>query len=384
MKVRKIAILVDTSTGWGRRTIRGVCDYAAEGDPWDIWIEPKGRDEPITVPSDSYDGFIARVASEDLAQQLADSNVPTVNISALELGFCPFPRVTVDTPVAVQLAEAHFRERAFRNFAYVGPIAQPYVYRHEQAFEHQLEKSGTKCHSFQPEEGPDVEFPWPASDPRLIPWLKALPKPVGIYTWGYQIGRDIISACRNADIPIPHDVAILGGDFDDLLCDACHPALSGVVTPARKIGYEAASILDDMMNGKAPPEKTVFIAPEEIAERLSTDTLAIEDPQILKALTYLRNHACEDIHVEDILKQVPMARRALERRFMQHIGRNPAAEIRRIRIDKARQLLAKTNLSMQEIAEACGYASYTYLGNVFKRETGISPGRYRNQTKETI
>ena len=67
MKVRKIAILVDTSTGWGRRTIRGVCDYAAEGDPWDIWIEPKGRDEPITVPSDSYDGFIARVASEDLA-----------------------------------------------------------------------------------------------------------------------------------------------------------------------------------------------------------------------------------------------------------------------------------------------------------------------------
>lgn len=380
MKARKIAILVDTATGWGRRSVRGALDYATECGPWDVWIEPKGRDEIIKVPTEGdFEGIIARIASEETAQQLSELDIPTVNISGLQLNSETFPRVTVDTPVAVKLAEKHFRDRAFRNFAYVGPMSLPYVHKHEQAFEQLLSESGTRCYSFQPEPGKTIAYPWPANDTQFIPWLKSLPKPVGIYTWGYQIGRDIISACRSAEIPIPHDVAVLGGDFDELLCDACHPPLSGVVTPARRIGYEAAAILDTMMNGEAAPQAPLFIPPEEVAERLSTDTLAIDDPHMLQAVAYLSEHACEDINVENILKEVPIARRALERKFMQYLGRSPVQEIRRIRINHARKLLAKTNLSMQEVAEACGYASYTYLGNVFKNETGISPGKYRRE-----
>ncbi len=378
MKIPKIAILVDTSTGWGRRIVRGVLDYTMQHGPWHVWIEPKGQNELFNVPSDSnIDGIIARISTPELVKEINKCKIPTVNISGLVLKNSNFPRITTDWDAAAILAENHFRDRALQNFAYAGPIQLSYVHEHELAFKKVLAKTGTTCHVYQPEINRDHLKQWESRHKSLIPWLKSLPKPIGIYTWGFQIGRDIINACREANISIPHDVAVLGGDYDELLSDSCHPALSGIATPAKQIGYQATKILHSMIKGTGVPKKDIFIKPEEIEERLSTEMMAIDDPQIIKALEFLRDHACEPIKVEDILKAVPMARRSLERRFMQYIGRNPAQEIRHLRINQARKLLVKTDLSMEDIAEACGYASYNYLGNVFKAETGYSPGRYR-------
>ncbi|MFD2256014.1 substrate-binding domain-containing protein [Luteolibacter algae] len=383
MKVPKIAILVDTATGWGRRIVRGVLDYAIEVGPWDVWINPSGRNEQPTLPQGfEFDGVVARITSPEMSALFERMAIPVVNVSGIVFENCNFPRVTVDNEVACSLAEAHLRDRGLSQFAYVGRMDLPYVQRHEQAFQKRLAETGTDCHIFKPEQGHGNDPTWPRSDDRLIPWLKNLPKPIGIYTWGFQIGRDLVSACRQAEISVPNDVAILAGDFDDLLSDACHPPLSGVVTPAREIGFEAASILHRMLAGQKPPEQTVLMKPKEVVKRLSTETMAINDSQLVRALNYLREHACENIQVEDILKEVPMARRSLERRFIRHLGRSPAQEIRRVRIERARKLLSKTNLSIQEVAEACGYATYNYLGTVFKEETGISPGKYRLISRE--
>lgn len=382
MKTPKIALLVDTATGWGRRITRGFLDYSVACGPWNVWVEPKGQNEQFSLPDwTDLDGVVARVSSSEMARELKNRNIPVVNISGLVLEDADFPRVTADWEAAAKLAEEHFRDRALSNFAYVGPLHLAHVLQHERAFEQALASSGNQCHVFHPEAEPGSEPYWHPSKEQLGLWLVSLPKPIGIYSWAFQVGRDIISACHDANIPVPYDVAVLGGDYDDLLSDASHPALSGVVIPAKKIGYQAALILDKMMQGGKPPRKASFIAPEEIEERLSSETLAIDDPQILQALAFLRAHACEGIQIKDVLKEVPMARRALERRFVKLLGRSPAQEMRRIRINQARKLLAKTSLDMQEIAEACGYASYNYLGNVFKKETGISPGRYRNQAR---
>ena len=382
MKSPRIAILVDTATGWGRRIVSGALDYGLQHGPWDVWIEAKGQSEEFSLPQDiDVDGVIARVSSAEMAIELKSRKIPVVNISGLMVKEADFPRVIVDWEMAARLAEAHFSDRGLQNVAYLGPLHLAHVQHHERAFEKALLKSGRTCHVFQPDTSADSNTSWHPAPEQLIPWLKSLPKPVGIFTWGFQVGRDIISACRKADIPVPHDVAVLGGDYDELLCDACHPALSGILTPAKKVGYKAASILYSMMKGGTPPKETIILPPEDIEERLSTETLAIDDPQTLQALTYLRAHACDGIHVNDILQEVPMARRALERRFAKLLGRSPAQEMRRIQINQARKLLTRTDLPMQEIAEACGYTSYTYLGNIFKKETGISPGRYRKQTR---
>ncbi len=376
----RIAILVDTATSWGRRTIRGVLDYSLQHGPWDVWIDPKGQNETFSLPDDEeFDGVIARISTTQLQSELTTSQLPVVNISGIQFGQSAFPRVCIDQEASASLALEHFKSRALTHFAYVGPRHLDYVKQHERAFEHAVSRSGMTCHVYPSKTTRSNTYFWHPSQKKLITWLQSLPKPIGIYTWGFEVGRDLIPACRKAGLQVPHDVAILGGDYDELLSDASHPALSGILTPAQQIGYQAASLLHQQIQGKKTPKETTFITPETVVERLSTEVLAIDDPQTLQAIQYLQAHACENITVDDILRKVPMARRALERKFKNLLGRSPAKEICRIRIQRARKLLAETNLPMQDIAEACGYTSYTYLGNVFKKETGISPGRYRKE-----
>jgi len=376
----RIAILVDTATSWGRRTIRGILDYSLQHGPWDVWIDPIGQNERFYLPDDEpFDGVIARVSTQQLQSELTASQLPVVNVSGIQFGQSVFPRVCIDQKASASLALEHFKSRALKHFAYVGPRDLDYVKQHERAFENAVSSSGMKCHVYPNKTKRRNASSWHPSQKRIIAWLQSLPKPIGIYTWGVDIGRDLIPACRNAGLQVPHDVAILGGDYDELLSDASHPALSGILTPAQQIGYQAAKLLHQQIQGEKVTKKTSFFTPKTVVERLSTEVLAIDDPQTLQAIQYLQAHACENITVDDILRKVPMARRALERKFKSLLGRSPAKEICHIRIQRARKLLTETNLSMQDIAEACGYTSYTYLGNVFKKETGISPGRYRKE-----
>lgn len=381
-EIPRIAILVDTATSWGRRTIRGILDYTLQHGSWDIWVAPKGQNEAFSLPNDEkFDGVIARVSTKQLQDELGASDLPVVNVSGIQFGSSPFPRVCVDQKMCADLALEHFKSRGLRHFAHIGPRHLDYVQEHERAFEKKVSASGHICHIYQSRNRHQKTLNWHPTQERLIDWLEDLPKPIGIYTWGFEIGRDLIPACRKAGLQIPHDVAILCGDYDQLFSDACHPALSGVLTPAQQIGNRAAGILNQQIRGEAVSIDSILIPADTVVERLSTEVLAIDDPRALQAIQYLQEHACENITVDDILRKVPMARRALERKFKNLLGRSPAKEICHIRIQRARQLLAETNLSMQEIAEACGYTSYTYLGNVFKKETGISPGRYRKQAQ---
>jgi len=376
----RIAILVDSSTSWGRRTIRGILDYTLHHGPWDIWINPKGQNEKFTLPEgEQFDGVIARVSNKRLLGELKSRKIPVVNVSGIQFEKSRFPRVCIDQEKNAALALEHFKSRSLRHFAYVGPRHLDYVKQHERAFERAVSNSGMTCHVYENKTTAGDDCFWHPSQQRLITWLKSLPNPIGIYTWGVEVGRDLILACRKAGLQVPHDVAILGGDYDELLSDACHPALSGILTPAQQVGYQAASILHQQIQGDTVSRAPILLPPKTVVERLSTEVMAVDDPQVQQAIQYLQAHACENITVDDILRQVPMARRALERKFKTHLGRSPAKEICRIRIQRARKLLAETNLTMQDIAEACGYTSYTYLGNVFKKETGISPGRYRKE-----
>jgi len=136
-----------------------------------------------------------------------------------------------------------------------------------------------------------------------------------------------------------------------------------------------------MIRGEAVPHKTTYIPPSDVVERMSTNSLAINDPQLTKIAHYLRDHALKPITVQDVLKAVPMGRRSLERRFKEAFGRTPLEEIRRIRMAKARSLLSETDLPMQQIAEHCGYANYNYLSYIFKQTTGKTPREYRKQSQ---
>jgi LacI family transcriptional regulator len=212
-------------------------------------------------------------------------------------------------------------------------------------------------------------------------WIETLPKPVGIIGWATDICRHLAMACTEIGVMVPEQVAIISLETEDFLGRVVHPPISGVDIPVRRIGYEAAAQLDRLLHGQSADPYEIHLPPLGVTTRQSTDLVACTDPQVQQALRFIRDHAHEGVDVRHVLKAVPMARRTLERRFHELIGRSPADEIRRVKINKVRHLLDTTNMSIPDIAEACGYKYVEHMIPVFKKHHGHTPARYRASSR---
>lgn len=377
----RVTVLVPASIGWGRGIIRGVAAYANRHGPWHLHVEPEGerRLPPVGWQGD---GVIARISTPAVATALARLRVPVVNVSGIDLGgrTAHVPRVAIDLPAAAGLAAQHLLERGFRHFGYVGLPRLAYVREHQQAFATALAAAGCRCevHALTA----TVEATGRTT--RLARWLAALPKPVGVLCWATAQGRAVIDTCRRAGLLVPEDVAVLCGNDDALLCATSLPPLSAIAAASEQIGEQAAELLDGLMRGRAPASRNVAVPPAGIVTRQSTDTLAVHEPDLVQAIGYIREHAVEGIQVDDVLRVVPTSRRRLERLFHDLLGRSPAAEIRRVRIERARDLLATTDLAIPRVARACGFGTGEYLATVFRQATGLSPLKYRAAARARV
>jgi LacI family transcriptional regulator len=188
--------------------------------------------------------------------------------------------------------------------------------------------------------------------------------------------REVLDVCRELNISVPEEIAVVGVDNDEVLCEVSQPPLTSVALDTRRIGIEAASMLDRLMHGESVGSP-VIVEPCGIVTRRSSDTLAIEDRHIAVALGFIRRHACEGIEVSDVLAQVPLSRRTLERRFRQQVGCSPLAEINRVRLDRAKQFLKETELKLDAIAAHSGFAHTPYMAAQFRKQFGVTPGEYR-------
>jgi LacI family transcriptional regulator len=204
-----------------------------------------------------------------------------------------------------------------------------------------------------------------------------LPKPIAIFTWNASCAREILFGCQAAGIIVPEEVAVLSGADDDLLCEISHIPISAIKVAAEQIGFQAAAILDEWMTSRCVPKKNIVIPPLEVVTRQSTDTLAVKDRALAKALNFIRGKASQPIQVDEVAAHTGISRRALERRFSKILGRTPADEIRRHHLEAAKKLLGETDMRIPEIADAAGFGSPEYMAYVFRRELGLNPRRYR-------
>src|SRR5262249_24430831 len=202
---------------------------------------------------------------------------------------------------------------------------------------------------------------------KLAKWLERLPKPIGVMACNDARGQQVLNACRDLGIVVPDELAVVGVDNDDMVCDLCDPPLSSVVPNTRKIGFEAASLLERMILGEPAPDKPVHIAPLGIVRRRSTDVLAIRDKVTAEAIRFIREHACDGITIEDVLAGLPLlSRSALERQFNKLLGRTPKAEIIRVQLDRVKELLTESDFTLTEIAAKAGFRYHEYMSALFK------------------
>ena len=305
------------------------------------------------------------------------SGLPVVDLSAARL-VSTLPWVETDDAAIARLAADHLVERGFKHFGYCGDSRFNWSLWREGHFTEQIRKAGYHCHTFK---GDSAVTDLAGRGRELAEWLRGLPKPVGIMACYDRRGQEVLDACRNAALTVPDEVAVVGVDNDELLCELAAPPLSSVIPNTHRTGYEAAALLDRMMSGAKVAAKAYLIAPIGVAARQSTDVLAIDDRDIAGALRFIREHACEGINVADLMRVVPLSRRVLEQRFQRLLGRTPHEEILHVRLNRVQRLLAETDLPLYLIAERAGFEHVEYLSVVFKREVGKTPREFRAEAQ---
>jgi LacI family transcriptional regulator len=171
-------------------------------------------------------------------------------------------------------------------------------------------------------------------------------------------------------------------DNDDLIQCLCDPPLSSINMATERIGFEAGALLERLMRGLPPPRTPILIPPIDVIVRPSTDVLAVADEEVSQALRLIRQSAGRRLGIAELARKLALSRRQLERRFRKALGRSLHDEIRRCRIARARELLSTTDLSIPQVADACGFSASSYLTVVFQRELGTTPGAYRRQHRQ--
>jgi LacI family transcriptional regulator len=377
----RVAVLVDTSTSWGRLIHTGIHNYDRTHGGWQLFVEARGMEENLRVPSDlRCDGVIARVSNHQVVAELQALGIPVVNVSSIQAGLA-FYSVSTDLKALAKLAAAHFFERGFQHFAYFSLLGLEYVAAHQQAFADVVVAGGGDFASFAAQPVKGAEPDWNLDLAILGEWLKGLPKPVALLTWNPSSAREVIFAAQTAGVLVPEEVAVLSCTYDDLLCELLPVPVSGILVAAEQIGYRAAHMLDLLMHGEPVPEQPELIAPVGIIARQSTDTMAISNPALVKALSFIRLNPSKPITVDDVARHSGLSRRVLERQFAKILKRPPAAEIRRVRLERAKQLLAETDLPVPDVADAAGFGSPEYLAFAFHETFGESPLKYRRRVR---
>jgi len=374
--------MIETSSIYGRRLLQGIARYMQSQRPWSVFLEQRELDSvpPQWLMSWKGDGVISRWTGPDIVSALHKTGVAVVDLSDRhsELGLV---RINNDDHVIGHLAAQHLIERGFTSFGYCGFDNEHWATRRREAFLQSLSHSGYKGSVYESPWGGANARPWENEQMRISRWIRTLPKPVGVMACNDVRGLHVLDACQRSGHKVPDEVAVLGVDDDTLLCELCNPPLSSIITNPEQIGYEAASVLDRLMQGGRVDFKERLIPPMGATTRLSTDVLAIDDEHFVSAVRYIREHACRGITVDNVLDTVPLSRSTLERRFRQHLGRSPQNEIRIVQLNRAKQLLAETDHALHRIAEIVGFEHAEYFNVAFKRAFGCTPGQFRRDSR---
>ena len=383
---RLVGLATESVSSFGRGIFRGVVKYMNLQRQWilhkDMWrVDSKNWPE--------CDGIIIGGLSLEGFESVKDRAKHFVSCSG-NYDPATMPVVCLDDDAAGAMAAAHLVDRGLQQFALYCPSRAIHYSlterpaatftRRARGFVESLRGSGYSC--FIPDIGVGFgNFLSHVHHPQLIEWLRGLPKPIGIMAVDDAHANDLAEACREAGIGVPDSVAIVGINNDDLLCESAWPPLSSVECDFMRMGFLAAKTLDQMFSGDplARDEQLIELPPVRVHQRMSSEMLAVDNADVADAIRYIREHACDPCNVSDVLRVVPVARRTLERQFLDRMGRSLHDEVSRVRVDTAKQLLLQADLSVEDIARRCGFSTLSSFGRFFNDLTGTSPAAYRRQ-----
>jgi len=384
-RIPRVALLIESSRNYGRGILRGIARYAREQGPWSCYTQERELHSglPEWLKGWRGDGIIARIEDRRTAARLQEFNVPVVDV----LGQVRFEGIVgfdTDAAAVAKMAADFFLQAGFQNFAYSGFSGLPFSDKRSLAFAEYLAGHGKSVLVAPSEPRLDsyshiqaMEQHGLSAQKGIAQWLKAQPKPLALFACNDVRAQQILNACREHGIRVPEEVAIMGVDNDNVLCSLCDPPLTSIEPDTEELGYQAATVLTQLMAGRSPQKWFTSLAPLRLVERTSTDTIALADPVMVEALRYIRNEVGAGIAVKDVLTHVGRSRTDLENRFRQTLNCTVHDEIFRRRMALVSRLLRETELPLRDVAGRAGFTTAAHLCRLFRLHHGVTPTKFR-------
>jgi len=384
--MKKVLIYFDTSRLTGRDLLRGAETYLSTFAQWEVFtLNPNYLSDDFAkelglLDLETFDGFLGHTrnreficCTEDISSILKDQKFDI---------YAPKKKMANTSPIktnSLQIGETaaeYFISRGFKNYAYCGFINLDWSDGRYKSYSEALSQNGfndTKYYMHRPSRDK-------VSDHKaLAAWLVSLPKPIAIFTCNDDRAVSVLEACKINHINVPEEVAVLGVDNDDLICNLSSPPLSSIALNFKNAGFQAAKHLDELMT-KNTENTTIDVLPVEIFTRRSTDIVAIEDPELASAIVFIKEHFQEPIQVTDVVDATTLSRRELEYRFKFEIKKTIQEEINRFRIEMIKKMLMTSREPIHHIANQLKFTDPEHFSRYFKNLTGISPSVFRRSS----
>ncbi|RZJ25335.1 MAG: DNA-binding transcriptional regulator [Haliea sp.] len=384
-RVHRVALLFHASKVYDREIIAGIGAYVNQTRvAWDLFLEEDFRFRLDGIQDWHGDGVIADFDDPAVSAALSAIDLPVVAVGgtyADEAVYPPHvPYVATDNALLVQQACGHLIEMGLSQFACYSLPESPlnrWAQERERAFEAQMVRDSLPCRIHR---GLATSAPtWDSASRQLVAWLQALPKPIGIVAVTDARARQLLQACILADIAVPDEVSIVGIDNDTLGQHLTRIQLSSVSQGTQEMGRTAAHLLHQMLGGARLGGTLVVVPPAGIHARASSRREPAHGPQVMRALHYIRQYACQGIKTDQVATHVGLSRSSLETYFRRELQRTVHDEILHFKLAHARDLLHAGQMTGAEVATRAGFGSVQYLNAVFKRELGCTPREYRER-----
>ncbi|HEX3627874.1 MAG TPA: DNA-binding transcriptional regulator [Verrucomicrobiae bacterium] len=384
-KSLKVALLIESSRIYGRGILRGIAKYAHLHGQWSCFTEERELHSGIPAWLGKWKGhgIISRIEDPKMAAALRRTGLPVVDV----LGNARFPGISAfgtDARAVAKLAADFFLKAGFQHFAFCGYPRILFSERRRAEYCAYLAEKKKKVLVFAPPlpKGAHshiqaIERHGLSMEKSIAAWLANQPRPLALFACNDVFAQQVLNACRERGIKVPEEVAVMGVDNDDVLCNLCQPPLTSIEPNAEELGFQAAALLDHAMRGKPLPEKLRLIPPIRIVERASTDIVAIEDAVTVQAVRYIRDHVGNGIAVKDVLAHVNRSRTDVEQRFRRWLGCSIHSEMLRLRLERVQGLLRLTDLNLNQVAHRAGFATAAHVCRLFQRYFRQTPMEYR-------
>lgn len=380
----KVILLSDFAEEYTKDLLRGITRYSRDHGPWTFcrtplyYRETMGIDGIVRWAREwEADGIIGQFYNEAEVKKFTDAGIPVIAQDFRER-FSNIPNITGDYKETGRMGADYFLKKGFRNFAFYGFNNIVWSRERAEGFGEKVQEAGYTVNYYENIKTRSMDL-WYYKPSDLSRWLTSLPKPIALMACDDNEGHHITEAARNAGFKIPEDIAVLGVDNDEMMCDLSDPPLSSIGLDTEMAGYEAAKRLEQMIEQKSTQGRDIVVKPTQVVTRHSTDIFASKDKYIVSALKYIHDNLDKNLKVDQVLKEVPLSRRSLEKRFVQTTGYPVYEYIYNQRIEKFTQKLLETDMTIFEIALDLGLNDSKNIARQFKQIKGLTPVEYRKK-----